>query len=427
MSKRIYLILLALFVIIGGLTSTVDAQDGNGHVIIFVLDSVTFKDIIDTETPNIDELVSRGAIGLMNTTTAGGSRKTAAHITIGAGARATGGDDREPVLEVDEKWEGTQAEEVYLRRQGTLTEGKIVHLGFVEIQINNRTIAATVVPGTLGQALKDAGYRGALLGNADQPGVNNRPAAGIIMDTRGNIDDGFIRSDILESALKAPFGLQTDISALLKSYIEVKDTSDVIVIEWGDTARADLYNRFSTPQISSLYRQRAIERADFFIGELVKDIDFEEDLLLLITPSTSTEGYVSGDRLTPAILAGKGITTGLISSPTTRRQGLIANIDLAPTILNYFQISKPAAITGRAIQVTYGGSPWEYLHDLHQVSLYNFHQRPVIIKAYIFFIILLLSATAFAIYWPLPAKRLRNTKKTGLFSDLLFILWDKLK
>ncbi len=66
--------------------------------------------------------------------------------------------------------------------------------------------------------------------------------------------------------------------------------------------------------------------------------------MLLISPIP-----VNRDRLSAAVLSGPGVQPGLLSSPTTRTPGLIANIDLAPTLLTWLGAPVPATMTGHAI------------------------------------------------------------------------------
>jgi hypothetical protein len=367
------------------------------QVVIFILDSITYADLLGAHTPVLDKLAAQGALGLMNTATASGSAKTAAYLTIGAGARTSASDAVEPALEAKELWEGEKAALVYQRRVGKEPEGSIMNLGIAEIISSNRELPATAVPGALGQLLSEAGLTRSLLGNCDLSGVPRRPAAGIIMDTMGVVDRGIIGEDILRKNPSAPYGRETDIGSLLQAFQEVAG-SNVIVIDWGDTARVDNYNRFLLPDLGAAARTRAIERADTFLGELLSRLDLEKTLFFLIIPSPSAGGYREGDRLTPVLLAGNGITPGLLTSPTTRRTGLIANIDIAPTILTYFQLPVPHYMTGRPISVMPADYPQDYLTAMERVFLGNYKYRPFLIKAYIVFILLVLAGTLLVIY-----------------------------
>ncbi|NLP17639.1 MAG: hypothetical protein GX376_00940 [Firmicutes bacterium] len=402
MSRRLsfILIVIGLLCLMGfWQPGSINAAGRDKRVIVFVLDSISITDLCAAMTPTIDMLIDVGAMGLMNTSTYSGSARNAAHLTIGAGARASGGDGLEPALEIGEEWGGIPAGEVYRNRMGLIPGGNIVHLGMAEIIAGNSGLAATVLPGALGQTLADAGYTSSLLGNSDVPGMPRRPAAGIVIDFTGVVKDGAIGSDLLGENATAPYGLETNINSLLGALHKTTDSS-LLVIEWGDTARVDGYSRYLLPEVAVAARRRAVERADEFLGELLKGLDLEETLLLLLTPSPAIGGYQKGERLTPIIMAGAGTGTGLLSSPTTRRAGLVANVDVAPTIIRFFQLAPPSTMMGRPMKIVPGDNAPETLSALGDIFQRNFAFRPIVIRTYIIFIIAVLAGTTGAIYRP---------------------------
>ena len=395
----IFLIIILLFLSVGLHPALVKAADGGKRVIVLVLDSINMADLRHAKTPNIARLIAVGATGLLNTATHSGSACNAAHISIGAGARASGGDGLEPALEIGEEWEGVAAGKVYQRRMGMTPQASIVHLGMAEMVTANAKLGATVRPGALGQALSDAGHTCCLLGNSDIPGKIRRPGAGIVIDYLGVVKEGSIGLELQRKNPLAPYGLETNERALLHAFRKTADSS-VVVIEWGDTLRAAGYSGFLLPEMAVAARRHAIERADAFLGELLQYVDLEETLLILISPTPSLGAYRLGDRLTPIIMAGMNTTPGLLSSATTRRAGLVANIDLAPTILDVFQLSAPPTMQGRPMRVTRGDNGLESLAAKGELFQRNFLFRPLVIKTYIVFIVVVLATSAAAIYRP---------------------------
>jgi hypothetical protein len=57
-------------------------------------------------------------------------------------------------------------------------------------------------------------------------------------------------------------------------------------------------------------------------------------------------------KLTPILVAGKGIAHGSIESATTRRPALAGLVDLAPTVLDVLGVKPPAAMTGAPLRVS---------------------------------------------------------------------------
>jgi arylsulfatase A-like enzyme len=56
-------------------------------------------------------------------------------------------------------------------------------------------------------------------------------------------------------------------------------------------------------------------------------------------------------RLTPILVFGKNVPSGLLTSTTTRRIGLVSSVDFAPTLLAQLSIPIPAEVTGRVMQI----------------------------------------------------------------------------
>ncbi len=99
---------------------------------------------------------------------------------------------------------------------------------------------------------------------------------------------------------------------------------------------------------------------------LAKSIPSGRALVAVITPSPSRAMNAAGDEVTPIVLA-EGQANGLLNatgpmhaltSDTTRQDGLVANVDVAPTILDFFGIPIPGAMDGSVIRTTDDRAPF---------------------------------------------------------------------
>jgi len=69
-------------------------------------------------------------------------------------------------------------------------------------------------------------------------------------------------------------------------------------------------------------------------------------LLVIVSPPAR-----SGElTLTPIVVSGPGAPAGLLTSPSTRRAGLVLATDVAPTILRALGLSVPATMSGRPVE-----------------------------------------------------------------------------
>lgn len=73
-------------------------------------------------------------------------------------------------------------------------------------------------------------------------------------------------------------------------------------------------------------------------------------VVILVSPTPTVERQRQGIRLGFIAVGGAGIGPGLISSPTTRRPGVLSLTDVAPTILDLLRIPVPDGMDGRAAE-----------------------------------------------------------------------------
>jgi hypothetical protein len=97
-----------------------------------------------------------------------------------------------------------------------------------------------------------------------------------------------------------------------------------------------------------------------------------QTLVLVVTPTRSWTMDEIGDEVTPVLMA-EGMPKQLfpasgplmaLTSDSTRVDGLVSNVDVAPTILQFFGIPIPSEMEGHPIRVTDAGVPIA-LHRLH--------------------------------------------------------------
>jgi hypothetical protein len=161
--------------------------------------------------------------------------------------------------------------------------------------------------GSLGEALRDAGLRTAFLSREEED-----PARAVIADASGAVsfEDDF-------RAAGFPFDPREDAQVLV----------------FGPGMEADIEAELGQVQA----------------GEV---------LVLAVVPFATAEMREAGDRVTPLVMArgapgellsGDGPLRGL-TSDTTLREGVVSNVDVAPTILEYLGVGIPDEVTGSPIR-----------------------------------------------------------------------------
>lgn len=375
-----------------------------GRVVMVVLDRFRVADLSGELPPNFKKITGGGAVALMNYNTAGGINPDSACVTIGGGAHLKGYETSGTGFEADTRLErGTAADEYFQRTGKNPPSGSLVQVGIASLKKMNETLPYTAEPGALGKAIHNAGLKTAFLGNSDTALKLQRQALSIAMDENGLVDFGLIGQEALTPDLGFVGGVRTDYSRLMDEYKRLPSGVAMTVIDLGDFsrlyyARNDVFN----DRLEEL-RRDTIKRVDQFLGQLMERMDFERDLLLVVVP-TPWQDLLETDRLTPVVAYGAGIKTGLLTSPTTRRAGVVLNIDLAPTVLNFLGLNTPLTINGRAMQVVPAGDTVRTLQDMSRQLALTYDARPYLQKGYIFYQLILLILSLMFIFWKIKVR-----------------------
>jgi hypothetical protein len=331
-------------------------------VLIISTPRLTWKVVADNKPPELLRLFSTGAVASMSLRTVS-ARTTAGegYATIGAGNRATVNDLTAGLaFGRDETVEGSPVPDVYRRRIGQPPAGSVFELGLADSQRRNSRLLYGARIGSLGTALASGGKRAAVIANADSDPTTSlvndygrhREAAMAVMDRDGRIAGGAVDDSLLLHDDTAPFGRRLDPGKVAASFADAWAGNDVVLVELSDLERADAYGDVATPAARRDARAAAVRRSDELVGALLRTIDRDRTLVLVVSPVAPR----AGEQLGVAAIAGPGIKPGLARSATTRRTRYVTLPDVAPTVLHALHIHQPRAMNGTAFSSS-GGRP----------------------------------------------------------------------
>ena len=346
---RLSLRLLGTLLLAAVLTPTVAAaahaqESACARAVIFTLPGVMWEDVDRVEPPALLGLVERGAAGSMSVRT---NRSRTSYgdgfITLGGGARLDGG-----------VTSGTPSDlgtvEGHLMRDVSMP---------VDAQLDLAEEAGYgAAPGALGTALGDTPL--IAIGNGDlgrpapAPGGAGRWALLTAMNREGEVPLSATGPDLLALDESWPFGVRTDPTAIREAAGAGLDVACAsMVIDQGDLGRADnLAQQTFSRQLPA--RARALTAADELLGYVVDRLDFERDLLIVVSP-TSPAGLPFA-HLGVVVAAGPSYPAGdTLQSPSTRRRGVVTLPDVAPTVLDHLGIEQPGEMNGRPWTATAPG------------------------------------------------------------------------
>lgn len=354
--------------------------------VLILVDRLSVQDLEESSCPNIWRICKEGAVGLMNTRTAGARDTDDVCVTIGAGRSARSGPNELLGFNVDDGYRFNQ------RKAGNLYRGltgldpgghEVLLLNIAEIIAANQTVTTKVVPGALGESLREAGFKTCVLGNGDLPGVHRRNGVAVAMDARGLVDYGDVGEKCQVLSAEAPGTWETDYAYIEECFERYWDKSDFVVIELSDLARLEM-GETALPDAFYKERKKLLAMVDRFVGEVAGWIDPNRDLLVLVSPSPSRLDRENKATLTPLILYGAGFKNGIVYSATTKRDYIAANVDIAPTVLDFFRANVLFPMDGISIESRLSGDDkLEALFGLvKELSLVNQLRAPLV-KGYV--------------------------------------------
>ncbi len=297
------------------------AENSRRKVVVLIIDNLRLSDLQDRNLANFWRIIGSGGFGLMNTRTKSlaPANRASTYLTIGMGAQVQIPDQENKVFNS--------------KKAGPLFG--IVNQDAEALKILIGKEYPNYVFGKTGETAKQNGITVALIGNADTE-RSLRESALIAIDSGGKIELGNVDQGLLMKDPDFPWGYRTDPARLLADSLAALKLSDLVFIDFGDTARAveaEYRGQMDRAGLSKI-RLEAVRNADSFLGELLRKTEDNNAVLIVISPTPSAGKILPGEEvLTPVIIYKKGQTPGVLVSKTTKRPGLVANIDISPTIL----------------------------------------------------------------------------------------------
>ncbi|WP_042272115.1 hypothetical protein [Faecalimicrobium dakarense] len=357
MKKKIVSLLASILLVLVSVTQYSFA-DEKGKVIFIDMNRTNLINML--KIPSLEnELSTRGYIGLMNIRGDKGTDDRRSFASMGAGGRANV--STEMNINFEEINEDTKATFKAATGKSPKKINDLTINQSINENIENGQYGSVL--GSLGQTLSDNKLKVALLGNSDiiENGelVKNRNLGLVCMDQYGRIDAGNI-DNINTKNSSMPFGIQTDYDKLIKETKENYKSSDALFIELGDTYRLDLYKGYLNDHTFASMKKNVYKNIDKYLKEVFNMVG-ENDTVYIASGFPSDIDYKNKRRLSP-IIKFKGDKKGLVLSATTRREGIVANIDIGVDILNEFGL-KNDAMVGRSYSLVEKDDNVEYLSD----------------------------------------------------------------
>lgn len=324
------------------------AAEKHSPVVVVIANYLSLDDLSNAG-PNARDLISHSAIALVNTGHQRGSALDARYIAMAAGVRAFGASESANFYRSDEVVQGRTAGEIYSGETGrTAGARSVVCLGLSRILRENQQPAFRMESiGLVGDAFHKAGLRTAAIGNSDTTDVPLRLAPLLAMDRNGLVDSGIVGQDCLRKDPLRLCGFTDAPDILAARTSEMLVDSSLVVVELGNFNRLEALRNDISDKVYEVQRRKyCTEILDQFLGRVLPIITRHDATLIVCSPCRAQS---KGDwsNLSPMLMYRPGGRPGLLISATARTQGLLSNIDIAPTIISAAGLDVPEFTTGR--------------------------------------------------------------------------------
>jgi hypothetical protein len=310
---------------------------------VFLLASnLTWADLRpDGPLHDLRQLAETGSIALLNTAVSGEATEAAAFLSIGAGERVAAPGTRGPRIAVEDVpltvadiaaevypakgLEGNAVRPVYYRRFGRNSPQEAIGLAMGLPTLERIQPSPSRIPllGALGEALQNGGRKIAVFGDWRSVLVG--------MDRKGAVYQGSVITEVLPNQLP-----------------QTLSKTDVV--------------------IASVSGPRALRRLTRTIAPLVQQGDINLIVVNGAPPISDTTGKWS--RLGWIVAVGPDFPSHtVLTSATTRTPGLVANVDIAPTILALQDLSPFSGGAGHKMQTIPSSDSFKTLDRLDRQTI----------------------------------------------------------
>lgn len=396
----IALLICGLFV----LPVSADNKADQPEVYLLLVDKLTINDIDAVTTPVMYRMASQGAVGLASNRTLRGHNTVDCSLTIGAGNLGRGYLNGIMAYNLDEKvpYRDQTASQYYKNLTGLNGSGSsCLMINLPEILTGMVEESVKTVPGAMGEILRQNHYKVCVLGNGDTGLLMSRAGVSVAMDAKGRVPLGDVGTATYRSNPDSYLGYTTNYAYLEKQFKAFSSKADLTVIELSDLARMETSDT-AFARITEKERKQRLKEIDTMAGFIVQKMNPEKDLLLLAGVSPSQAAIDLKDNFTPVIAYGKDFPAGKLSSATSRRDYVVANTDIAPTILKAFGLEdKEGVMIGQAMQSTplSEGNSLQEARDFDAAASMVNRLRTPVIKGYVILQIIIILLSLIVIFW----------------------------
>jgi hypothetical protein len=340
--RRLLILCFIAFILPLAVSPPVQAasSEGGPTAYIILIDKLSINDIDPVSTPETYRLTQQGAVGLASNRTLRGHNTIDCSLTLGAGNLARGylngllGFNHDEMVPERNK----TARHLYQNLTGiNAAESALLMVNYPEIQIGMIKENVNTVPGALGEVLRVNQLKVCVLGNGDMGTEKMRAGIAVGMDGRGQVPMGDVGPAVNTLSPQSYLMQETNYEYISEEIKKYHSRADLIIVDLSDLSRLQKADT-ALPEILQRERKILLGKIDQIVSQIKQQMNPQHDLLFIAGISPSAESIEKKDNFTPVLVYGKGYSAGILTSATSRRDYIVANTDVAPTVLHFFNL-----------------------------------------------------------------------------------------
>lgn len=404
---------------------TVIAEDPEKKLTLILVPDFSFQEVKWLkEHGNSLEVWETGGMSAMNIRPDGPYSYLNNMVTIASGARGVGIDGWNAYVKGELVGE-VLVEDLYQQWTGKVVdEGVIFHPLLHKLVDKNKNSTYRSQIGIVGKTLKKHGVQSFFIGNSDSGPEKIRYGSLLTMD-----QEGLAEGVLLEGTTKSegsPWGLVMNVDNIFAhlSTITNNKVPSFTVVEWGDLHR--LYKQKGTMAPDYFLKQYELTllKLELFLSDLITQ-GYSQNVMLL-SPMVHTDAYQNKERLAPLFYWQTSVRNEsyYLQSRTTRQQFVVSNLDIVPTILQFYEIKDRGNFFGKPLQITVANNKVleEGLKKIDLMFLI-YKTRNIVLSSYITLLVILLIITSAIILFKDQNYTWKGVAKILLLSGISSPLW----
>lgn len=336
-------------------------------------------------------------------------------VSLSIGTKGSGMSDWNS-FERGEKLEDERVETLVARWQGNVPRSSLLHPYFYQLASKNETSTYGGELGRLGEELKAHQVKCYVMGHSDLGSEQKKRYASLFTIDLAGRAEGLLH-EVVDGVVTAPFGMKMNQQKIIQFVDKLETESDrsLIVIEWGDFHRLFQQQAMMKEAFYQEQYEQTLTELETFIHKLTQG----ERAVFLLSPNVNSTAYREKNQLAPLWAWRAGEEFGL-HSLTSKQKFIIPNVDIAPTILQFFQIQQPETFIGKPLLIEHGErAEFEEIFSHLDWLFTIFSSRGTILSVYICFLVLLIITSGIFLWRRSDQVNAMNVIKTVLLAAAL--------